>query len=380
MTDHPGAGGLPGLYVHIPFCLRKCGYCGFFSVTDRECFPEFLTALGREAALHGPGWGRFDSLHIGGGTPSLLPADDLVRLLDDLRTCFTIDPAAEITVEVNPGDVDPQYLRTLRSAGVNRLTIGCQSFDDAVLAFLGRRHTARQALAAVEAARGAGFANIGLDLIFGIPGQSADHWRQTLAGACSLGPDHLSCYQLTIEAGTPFARRHNSGEIALPDDETQADLFLATSRTLADKGFLQYEVSNFARSRGTESRHNSKYWRHTPYLGLGPAAHSFDGRRRWWNVRSVEGYIAELRAGRLPAAESELLTADQLRTEALFLGMRTSEGVNLGEFRRRFGQDLRGEKADLIARLAKEGLVELRDGCLRPTRAGMAVSDSLALL
>lgn len=380
MTDHPGAGGLPGLYVHVPFCLRKCGYCGFFSVTDRRRIPEFLAILGREAALRGPGWGRFDSLHFGGGTPSLLPADDLVQLLGDLRTCFTIAPSAEITVEVNPGDVDPHYLRTLRSGGVNRLAIGCQSFDDALLRFLGRRHTARQALAAVESARAAGFANIGIDLIFGIPGQNADRWRQTLATACSLGPDHLSCYQLTIEPGTPFARRSRSGQIALPDDETQADLFFATSRTLADKGFLQYEVSNFARSRATESLHNRKYWRHTPYLGLGPAAHSFDGRRRWWNVRSVEGYIAELRAGRLPTEESELLTADQLCTEALFLGMRTSEGVNLGEFRRKFGRDLLGEKADIIARYAKQGLLELRDGCIRPTHAGMAVADSLALL
>ncbi|MHB8769609.1 MAG: radical SAM family heme chaperone HemW [Syntrophales bacterium] len=380
MTDHPGAGDLPGLYVHVPFCLRKCGYCGFFSVTGRELIPDFLTALGREAALCGPGWGRFDTLHIGGGTPSLLAPNDLARLIDSLRAAFTITPAAEIAVEVNPGDVDPPYLRTLRSAGVNRLTIGCQSFDDALLAFLGRRHTARQARDAVEAARAAGFANIGIDLIFGIPGQSADDWQNTLATACSLRPDHLSCYQLTIEAGTPFGRRHDSGEIALPGDETQADLFLATSRTLADNGFLQYEVSNFTRSRGTESRHNKKYWRHTPYLGLGPAAHSFDGRIRSWNVRSVEGYIAALKAGRLAVAESEQLTPEQLRTEALFLGMRTSAGVDLGDFRRRFGQDLLGEKADIISRLGKEGLVEVRDGFIRPTRAGMAVADSLALI
>ena len=323
---------------------------------------------------------EFDTLHIGGGTPSVLPPDDLARLIDNLRAAFTITPTAEVTVEVNPGDIDRDYLRGMRAAGVNRLTIGCQSFDDRALAFLGRRHTARQAREAVEMAREVGFDNIGIDLISGIPGQSVADWQVVLAATLGLRPDHLSCYQLTIEEGTPFAGRCRSGEIALPDDTIQADLFFATSRILEENGFIQYEVSNFARRCEAESRHNKKYWDHTPYLGLGPAAHSFDGRRRSWNVRSVETYVSEVAAGRLPVAASELLTPDQLRMEALFLGFRTKQGVNLEDFRRQFSQDLLVEKAGILKRLGEEGLVEIRDGFLRPTRAGMAVADSLALI
>jgi len=380
MIDDPCAGSLPGLYIHIPFCIRKCGYCGFFSITDRALIADFLTALGSEAALYGPSWGPFDTLHIGGGTPSLLPGDDLARIIDAARTLFTITATAEITVEVNPGDIDREYLRGMRAAGVNRLTIGCQSFDDAVLAFLGRRHTARQAREAVEMARQAGFDNIGIDLIFGFPGQSVAGWQATLAATLTLRPDHLSCYQLTIEKGTPFAEWCNNGEIALPDDATQTDLFFSTSRILEGNGFVQYEVSNFARRCETESRHNKKYWDHTPYLGLGPAAHSFDGRRRSWNVRSVDAYLGELAAGRLPIAASETLTPDQLQMEALFLGFRTRRGINLGAFHRRFGQDLLVEKGNILKRLGKEGLVEVKGGFLRPTHAGLAVADSLALI
>ncbi len=380
MTADPVAGVLPGLYIHIPFCIRKCGYCGFYSVTDRTLIPAFLTALGNEASQYSSSWGPFDTVHIGGGTPSLLPLDDLARLIDNLGIRFAIVQTAEITVEANPGDIERGYLRGMREAGVNRLTIGCQSFDDAVLAFLGRRHTARQAREAVETARDAGFDNIGIDLIFGSPCQSVAAWQATLAAAITLLPDHISCYQLTIEEGTPFATRSHNREITPPGDAIQTDLFFTTSRILEEKGFVQYEVSNFARRCEAESRHNKKYWDHTPYLGLGPAAHSFDGRRRSWNVRSVDAYLDELSAGRLPVAASETLTPDQLRMETLFLGFRTKRGVNLGDFQRRFGQDLIVEKTSVLKRLAEEGLVEVRDGFLRPTRSGMAVADSLALI
>jgi oxygen-independent coproporphyrinogen-3 oxidase len=380
MADEPITGRLPGLYIHIPFCVKKCGYCGFYSVTNPALIPDFLTALDREVSQCRTIWGPFDTLHIGGGTPSVLSPDDLAQLIDSLRARFTITPAAEITVEVNPGDIDRDHLMSMRAVGVNRLTIGCQSFDDTVLTFLGRRHTARQAHEAIETAREAGFDNIGIDLISGIPGQPVAHWIETLAAALTAQPDHLSCYQLTIEEGTSFARRCQSGEIALPDDGILADLFFTTSRILEENGFIQYEVSNFSRSPETESRHNKKYWDHTPYLGLGPAAHSFDGRRRSWNVRSVGAYLGGLSAGRLPVAASEVLTPDQLRMETLFLGFRTSRGVNLADFRRRFDQDLLMEKGKILNKLGEEGLVEIRDGFLRPTRAGMAVADSLALI
>ncbi len=381
MTGHLEAGNPPGLYVHIPFCAQKCGYCGFSSTTNRALIRDFLTALDREARSFRGRWNPFDTLYIGGGTPSVLATDEFCRVIDTVRTNFTIEPAAEITVEVNPGDLDAGYLRRLRMAGVNRLNIGCQSFDDRTLRFLGRRHTAHQAEDAVRLAREAGFDNLGIDLITGIPGQSIARWTETLGEAVSFTPDHLSCYQLTVEEDTPLAAQCHTGEAVMPDDGLQADLFFTTSQILEESGYDQYEVSNFARTPGTESRHNRKYWNHTPYLGLGPAAHSFDGlSRRWWNTRSVEAYHEELAAGRPPVAGSERLTPDQLQMEALFLGLRTKRGVNLEDFKRRFGRDLAQEKGKILRTLGTEGLVEIRDGFLRPTRAGMAVADSLAMI
>jgi oxygen-independent coproporphyrinogen III oxidase len=380
MTDHPEAGSPPGIYIHIPFCVQKCGYCGFSSTTDRALIPDFLMALSSEAFSYRELWNRFDTLYIGGGTPSVLTTDDLGRMIDNIRTAFTIASGAEITVEVNPGDIHAAYLRRMRVAGVNRLNIGCQSFDDKTLVFLGRRHTARQAGESIRLAREAGFDNIGIDLIYGIPGQSITRWRETLGEALSFAPDHLSCYQLTIEEGTPLAELCRKGEVTLPDDAIQADFFLMTSRMLEESGYDHYEVSNFAHLSDTQSHHNKKYWNHTPYLGLGPSAHSFDGSRRWWNTRSVDAYIRNLAAGRSPVSASELLTVEQMRLETLFLGFRTGRGVHLADYKSRFGQDLILEKAKILKRLGEEGLVEIHDGFLRPTRSGMAVADSLALI
>jgi oxygen-independent coproporphyrinogen-3 oxidase len=380
MTDQPNASALPGIYIHIPFCIQKCGYCGFTSVTDRTLIPAFLAALHEETAGYRATWERFDTLYIGGGTPSVLNTADLERLIDDIRATFTITPDAEITVEINPGDIPGELLRKLRDMGVNRLNIGIQSLDDASLVYLGRRHTARQAAESLHLARQAGFANIGIDLIYGIPGQSISRWYETLAESLSLRPDHISCYQLTAEAGTPLADRCRKGEVVLPAETIQADYFLRTSHTLEESGYVHYEISNFARRTETESRHNKKYWRHIPYLGLGPAAHSFDGGRRWWNIGPVAQYIREIAAGRSPVSKSERLTIEQMRLEALFLGFRTRQGVHLEDFKIRFGCDLLVERGTLLKRLGEEGLVEIRDGFLRPTRAGMAVADSLALI
>ena len=400
---------LPGLYIHIPFCLRKCAYCGFYSITDRSRIPAFLSSLRREMDLY-RGWAAsFDTLYIGGGTPSVLTAADLEGLITDLLDAFTITADAEVTVEVNPGDITPGLLASLRRSGVNRLNIGVQSFDDDSLALLGRRHTALQASGAFLQASDAGFVNIGLDLIYGLPSfpagggtatvtggtkppsspaggatsTKADRpfatWLATLDRAIGLNPDHLSCYQLTLEDKTPLAERCHRGELILPDESRQADLFLRTSEILEESGYIHYEVSNFARP-GRESRHNRKYWNHVPYLGLGPAAHSFSGRERRWNRSSVDAYIGDLESGREPIESREILSDEQLRMEALFLGFRTRRGICLETFRIRYGRDLLADKRDMIERLSGEGLVEIRDGFLRPTRAGMAVADSLALI
>jgi oxygen-independent coproporphyrinogen-3 oxidase len=374
---------LPGLYIHIPFCVKKCAYCAFYSVTDLTLIPDILSSLRREMNLNKDVNRAYDTVYIGGGTPSVIAASDLERLIGDIRTAFTITPDAEITVEANPGDISVGLLTTLRCAGVNRLNIGCQSFDDDTLAFLGRRHKARQALETIRMARDAGFSNLGIDLIYGLPSPSEDAfkiWLAALRTTLSFHPEHLSCYQLTVEADTPFADLHRKGEIALPDHRLEARYFFRTAEILEEAGYQHYEVSNFARGDCFHSRHNSKYWNHTPYLGLGPAAHSFDGRQRRWNHRSVAAYLKDLTAGKPPVADSEFLSDEQLLMESLFLGLRTRRGIHLDDFKRRYNQDLLEEKGKILSKLMEESLVEIRDGFLMPTRAGMAVADSLALI
>jgi oxygen-independent coproporphyrinogen-3 oxidase len=377
--DPSDARSLPGLYIHIPFCLKKCDYCGFYSITDRMQIPDFLVALRREMALR-RGWAAsFDTIYIGGGTPSVLPPGELEELIFDIRAAFTITNHAEITVETNPADINAELLAALCRAGVNRLNIGVQSFDDGMLTFLGRRHDRGMAVEAITAARIAGMENIGIDLIYGVPGQRMPVWLATLREAITFDLDHLSCYQLTLEQGTPLAQRCIREEMAFPGETLQADFFCNTSKWLEDNGYIHYEVSNFSRP-GRESRHNRKYWNHVPYLGLGPAAHSFSGRERRWNRRSIKNYIDDLASGRSPVESTEILSDEQLRLEALFLGFRTRRGICLEMFNTRYGQNLLVEKRDLLKRLSEEGLVEIRDGFLRPTRAGMAVADSLALI
>jgi oxygen-independent coproporphyrinogen-3 oxidase len=370
---------LPGLYIHIPFCIRKCAYCGFYSVTDRTRIPDYRSALRREMDLY-RGWtASFDTLYLGGGTPSVLPAGDLEGLIADIRAAFTIASDAEITVEVNPGDITAGLLTAIRRAGVNRINLGVQSFDDGILAFLGRRHDREQAVTAMAAVRNAGIDHIGIDLICGVPGQGMAPWLATLRETVTLNPDHISCYQLTPEAGTPLAERYGRGEIAFPGETLQADFFCNTSEFLQDNGYIHYEVSNFSRP-GRESRHNRKYWNHVPYLGLGPAAHSFSGRERRWTRSDLDAYIDDLESGREPVESREILSDEQLRLEALFLGFRTRRGICLETFKIRYARDLLADKRDMIERLSGAGLVEIRNGFLRPTRAGMAVADSLALI
>ena len=338
---------LPGLYIHIPFCIRKCAYCAFYSVTDLALIPDFLAALRREMSLNKGVYREFDTVYIGGGTPSVLAAADLERLIDDVRTAFAITSDAEITLEANPGDITAGLLATLRSAGVNRLNIGCQSFDDETLAFLGRRHQARQALEAIRMARDAGFDNLGIDLIYGLPGPAGNAfaiWLDTLRTTLSFIRNTSPVTSSPSKRSTPLAALRQEGKIVFPDNDLQARYFFRTAEILEEAGYRHYEVSNFARGDRFHSRHNSKYWNHTPYLGLGPAAHSFDGRQRRWNHRSVDAYLKDLAAGKPPMADSEILTDEQLRLEALFLGFRTRRGIHLEEFKRRYGQDLAGGK------------------------------------
>ena len=370
----------PGLYIHVPFCEKKCAYCNFYSVTTLSDIPAYVKAILEEISLYANDYDKFDTIYVGGGTPSLLTAAAFSEILLHVRTTFTIDPGAEITVEANPADVHPHFLTSLRQAGVNRLNLGVQSFDEGVLRFLERRHTSGQALQGMAQARAAGFDHIGLDLIYGIPGQTPLSWKDTLSRALSFEPEHLSCYELSLEGDTPLGHRHRQGHFKLPDDDGAADLFMMTSDILEEAGYRHYEVSNFARTDRFKSRHNQKYWRHVPYLGLGPAAHSFCGQKRWWNHRSLNQYLSDIRQHRRPVADSEQLTPSQARLEACFLGLRTREGVPVGSLSEPCGAPSRPEKEEILNHLIRQGFIVVQDGFIKPTRRGLAVADRLALL
>ncbi len=364
---------LPGLYVHIPFCQSKCPYCDFYSLTDLDLIPAYLTALDQEASLYQEQFPAFDSLFLGGGTPSLLSGVQLDRLMTTLRRHFHLAPDAEITLEANPDDITRDKLARFLDLGINRLSLGVQSCHEAELRFLGRRHTARQTLAALELIRAAGFANLGLDLMYGLPGQRQEDWVGTLETALQFAPEHLSCYQLTISSGTPLGQLAAGGRLAPLDEEAERAFFFLTSQFLTERGYLHYEIANFAREEAYRCRHNHKYWRHIPYLGLGPGAHSFQGIRRWWNFSSVGWYVSGLRDGAAPVAGSELLTPEQLRLEALFLGFRTREGVALADLKPH------PHWQAILQELQQAGLVRVQDGRAVATLEGLAVADRLPL-
>jgi len=374
----------PGLYIHIPFCLSKCLYCDFYSLTSISAIPDFLDALFKEMEMYHNRFNPFDTVYIGGGTPSLLSFQQLESILISVKENFDLisDPeiTPETTIETNPADLNRSFLESMRKVGINRINIGVQSFDEKVLDFLGRRHSVRQAISAVEASRKAGFHNIGLDLIYGVPAQDIESWLDTLRQAVAFSPEHISCYQLTLEAKTPLGIRCQAGEFSLPGEELEYEFFMKTSEFLEDAGYIHYEVSNFARGKEHTSRHNQKYWDHSPYLGLGPSAHSFQCNQRWWNHRSLDQYLAAINAGNLPVEGTETLTMEQLRLEALYLGLRTKKGIFLQDFKNQYHTDLFTEKKKILAKLEEEGFISIQDGYLHPTQSGLAVADSLSLI
>ena len=371
---------IPGLYIHIPFCFSKCLYCDFYSSTSISAVPDFLDALFKEMAMYRNRFNPFDTVYIGGGTPSLLSPQQLESILISLKENFNLISNAEITIETNPADLHQSFLESMRENGINRINIGIQSFNEKVLGFLGRRHSVRQAISAIEVSRKAGFHNIGLDLIYSVPAQDIGSWLDTLRQAVVFSPEHISCYQLTLEAKTPLGIRYQTGEFPIPGEELQYEFFMKTSEFLRDAGYIHYEVSNFARGKENTSRHNQKYWDHTPFLGLGPAAHSFQYNQRWWNHHSLDQYLATISAGNLPVEETETLTIEQLGLEALYLGLRTKKGIALQDFKNQYHYDLFTEKKKILAKLEEEGFISIKDGYLSPTQTGLAVADSLSLI
>ena len=378
MPDKPA-----GLYVHIPFCLQKCSYCDFYSISDLSQTARFLAALKREMQMNSGTRLVFDTLYIGGGTPSVLKPEAVGQIIETASRYFNIASDAEKTLEVNPGTVTLDNLSEYRKFGVNRLNIGVQSFDDDNLRFLGRRHSGRDARLSVERARRAGFDNIGLDLIFGLPGQDKMNWLYDLRRAGSLEPEHLSCYMLTCESGTPLARDVKTGRIRWAAEGMILDLFNTAIDFLTAHSFLHYEVSNFARIARPHyeprtSKHNLKYWTFAPYIGLGPSAHSFIEPERYWNHRSLATYLRQIEDGKSAMAEKESLTKMQMTIEAIYLGLRTTWGINLAEFQTKSGINFADAFSRPIAELENQGMIKIDEGHCVLTRKGLLFSDSIA--
>lgn len=335
-----------GLYIHVPFCKSRCVYCGFYSTVNQKDMDRYLSALAEEMALRGPATegGMFRTVYFGGGTPTLLQPAQLLGILNELHTRFHIEPDAEVTIEANPEQLTPDYCKSLKSLGVNRLSIGIQSFQDDILQFLGRRHTAKEALQAVENAHNAGFDNISIDLIYGVNERSNKLWERELETAFSLPIKHFSAYALTVEENSLLYRRIQQHRDVEPDEDLASVQYTILSEMMDKSPFAQYEVSNFA-MRGWESKHNSAYWDRTPYLGLGPAAHSFDGTHRSWNAPNLNSYFAQIEE-RKTYYERETLTDKDCYNEYLLLRLRTREGIDLQEMTQMFGR----ERTDALLR------------------------------
>jgi oxygen-independent coproporphyrinogen-3 oxidase len=374
-----------GLYVHFPFCSSKCAYCDFASF-PLQCMGglsaarRYLDAVGVELDLRAAS-GEFygaavDTIYFGGGTPTALPAEWLTEMLARIGRRFAVAAEAEVTVEANPGTVDGETLETLRGAGVNRLSLGVQSFRDQELQLLGRVHTAAEAAQAAEQARAAGFGNLSLDLISGLPGQTVAQWRESVAQAVALAPEHISAYGLSLEEGTPLAEAVASGQLPAPDEDQGAEMYRLTEEALSQAGYEHYEISNYARP-GRPCRHNRRYWAGDEYLGLGSSAHSHRRGTRWNNLRAPAVYVGWLERGLLPTARAEALSARERVGELLMLGLRCAEGVSEEEVAARTGLAPQEVFGDQIRRLCERGLLVRCDGRLQMPRRWWLVSNEV---
>ncbi len=365
------------LYIHVPFCRGKCRYCNFVSRPfDMAEVETYVASLCAEMRLWGKKLGRpkLETVYFGGGTPSLLPPWALSRLMPELRRQFDIDPAVEWTFEANPDSaLDGQYLKLLLKYGVNRLSLGVQSLSDADLQFLGRPHDVAQAVTAYTLARQVGFANISLDFIWGLPGQREGHWLETLKLAVRMRPEHLSCYGLTVEEGTPLAEEVAAGGVALPGESEQGRMYVRGAEFLEEMGYLQYEVSNFARM-GFVSRHNSGYWEGRDYLGLGPAAVSTLAGARFANPSDLGEWIAAVRSGKVGQGGEVLGQAEKAR-EMVMLSLRTAKGLRLAAYRQATGRDFIKDNEGLVTALRQNDLIRISAGHLRLTKNGFLVSN-----
>jgi len=365
------------LYVHVPFCRSKCRYCAFVSKPVNMAEVEVFSAVLPMEIRHWSkklGRPKIETVYFGGGTPSLLPAWALRRIMPEISRHFDLAPTVEWTFEANPESaLDAGYLRSLRGYGVNRLSLGVQSFSDENLRFLGRPHNAAGAMAAFEQARQAGFKNISLDFIWGLPGQREANWLGELKTAVGLRPEHLSCYGLTVEPDTPLAEDVAAGNVALPTENEQGRMYIHGAAFLEEHGYLQYEISSFARM-GFMSRHNSGYWEGREYLGLGPGAVSTLNGVRHENLHDVREWAALVKTGKCGQG-GEVLTEEQRTREMVMLALRTAKGLRLALYRKKTGRDFLKDNEALIQALRQNGLIRISAGHLRLTKNGFLVSN-----
>jgi oxygen-independent coproporphyrinogen-3 oxidase len=390
-VGHADQGREPlALYLHIPFCTAKCGYCDFNSYEGLDhLVPEYTPALVREIELWAPAAKshRVETVFFGGGTPSLTSIDDLTSIVAAINERFEVAPQAEWTLEANPSELTREHLEGLRGAGINRLSMGVQSLHDDELQQLDRLHSAERAVAAFHDARAAGFDNVNLDLIFGLIDQPLERWQSTLERAIELGPEHLSCYALTVEPGTALYYQVEKGQLPEPDPDIAADQYEWTRARLAEAGYRQYEISNWARP-GRECRHNLVYWRAQSYLGLGAGAHSYFAGNRLANVDAPHRYVEAIDRSyeeRLTSGRGELHqiaggeTPDSATalSDALILGLRLTDGIEVAPFEARFGADLEASFGVTLARYETLGILDRSDGRLRLTERGLLLSNEL---
>jgi oxygen-independent coproporphyrinogen III oxidase len=375
-----------GIYIHIPFCRSRCSYCDFATgMYESAAAEQYVGALTEEisrwAEVEHPE--RVDTVYFGGGTPSLLTPAQIGEILKAVHGRFDLRDDAEITLEINPGDggtsaaVRHQTLSGFRSLGINRASFGAQTFDDRELKQLGRTHDSNDIRTTFQRLRDAGFSNINFDLIAGLPGQKLSGWKRNLDEALKQGPEHLSLYLLDVHEGTPLADQIRRGMRPAPDDDLAAEMYAMMIEQVTAAGYQHYEISNFCLP-GSESRHNTKYWTGAPYYGFGCSAHSYDGARlRWANERDAANYVQLIDKNESPIVERTDLDEDAARSETIFLGLRLMRGIDLQNYRARFGKDLRAEYNGELARLREAGLIEIDEGLLRLTTRGALLSNEV---
>lgn len=368
---------MAGLYIHIPFCTKRCLYCDFFSNTEMKYKEPYLSAVIRELELRKDylEGEPVETIYFGGGTPSQLQAADFSRIFEAIHRLFDVSPCVEITLEANPDDMTPGYVAGLQTLPFNRVSMGVQSFKEEDLRFLNRRHNREQALLAVDLCKKNGLENISVDLIYGLPGQTLEEWKQNLDTVIRLDIPHISAYHLIYEEGTAIYKLKEAGKITPVDEDLSVALFTSLIDQLTANGYLHYEISNFARP-GMLSRHNSSYWIGKKYLGIGPSAHSYNGQNRQWNISSLPGYLQAIKKG-VPDIEIENLDINTRYNDFIITGLRTMWGIKFNEIQQQFGKDKLIYCQKQAAPYLKQGLLIEKDDTLTLSRNGIFISDSI---